>query len=204
MGFEHQSCWILGPWSLESISSGSVGNEEDPGSIPGSGRSPGEGHGNPLHYSCLENSMGRGIPWAPGIPGGLQNMVSQSPIQLSDWDFHFYICLPSDVTCPAQDPVIIQLGFTFPSSSSHTTTYLTLNLARGIVLTLIISHFLLKTRSPILCKLSLWPDSQVPSSPVPVLSVPSSTHAVCFSQIGLLVLMCPGLGTSVPVCTSTS
>ena len=32
----------------------------DPGSIPGSGRSPGEGHDNPLHYSCLENSMDRG------------------------------------------------------------------------------------------------------------------------------------------------
>ena len=29
----------------------------DPGSIPGSGRSPGEGHGNPLQYSCLENPM---------------------------------------------------------------------------------------------------------------------------------------------------
>ena len=35
-------------------------NEGDLGSIPGSGRSPGEGNGNPLQYSCLENSMGRG------------------------------------------------------------------------------------------------------------------------------------------------
>ena len=32
---------------------------EDPGSIPSSGRSPGEGNGNPLQYSCLENSMNR-------------------------------------------------------------------------------------------------------------------------------------------------
>ena len=32
----------------------------DTGSIPGSGRSPGEGNGNPLKYSCLENSMDRG------------------------------------------------------------------------------------------------------------------------------------------------
>ena len=32
-------------------------NAEDPGSIPGLGRSPGEGNGNPLQYSCLENSM---------------------------------------------------------------------------------------------------------------------------------------------------
>ena len=35
-------------------------NAGDPGSISGSGRSPGGGHGSPLQYSCLENSMGRG------------------------------------------------------------------------------------------------------------------------------------------------
>ena len=35
-------------------------NAEDSGSIPGSGRCPGEGNGNPLQYSCLENSMDRG------------------------------------------------------------------------------------------------------------------------------------------------
>jgi len=34
------------------------------GSIPGSGRSPGEGHGNPLQYSCLKNPMDRGAWWA--------------------------------------------------------------------------------------------------------------------------------------------
>ena len=37
-----------------------AGDTRDMGSIPGSGRSPGEGNGNPLQYSCLENSMGRG------------------------------------------------------------------------------------------------------------------------------------------------
>ena len=36
-------------------------NAEDPGLIPGSGKAPGEGNGNPLQYSCLENSMGRGV-----------------------------------------------------------------------------------------------------------------------------------------------
>ena len=36
----------------------------DTGSTPGSGRSPGEGHGNPLQYSCLENPMDRGAWWA--------------------------------------------------------------------------------------------------------------------------------------------
>ena len=34
-------------------------NVRDPGSIPGSGRSPGEGNGNPLQHSCLEKSHGR-------------------------------------------------------------------------------------------------------------------------------------------------
>ena len=41
-----------------------AGDLGDPGSTPGSGRSPGEGNGNPLQYSCLENSMGRGAWWA--------------------------------------------------------------------------------------------------------------------------------------------
>ena len=36
----------------------------DVGSIPGLGRSPGEGNGNPLQYSCLEISMDRGAWWA--------------------------------------------------------------------------------------------------------------------------------------------
>ena len=39
-------------------------NAGDPGSIPRSGRSPGEGNGNPLQYSCLESSMDRRAWWA--------------------------------------------------------------------------------------------------------------------------------------------
>ena len=39
-------------------------NAGDPGSTPGSGRSPGEGNGNPLQYSCLENLMDGGSWWA--------------------------------------------------------------------------------------------------------------------------------------------
>ena len=41
-----------------------AGDIRDAGSIPGLGRSPGEGHGNPLQYSCLENPMDRGAWWA--------------------------------------------------------------------------------------------------------------------------------------------
>ena len=49
-------------WDLPGGSDGkaSAYNVGDPGLIPGSGRSPGEGNGNPLQYSCLENSMDRG------------------------------------------------------------------------------------------------------------------------------------------------
>ena len=42
------------------MSPANAGDIRDTGSIPGSGRAPGEGHGNPLQYSCLENPMGRG------------------------------------------------------------------------------------------------------------------------------------------------
>ena len=42
----------------------SPANARDAGSIPGSGRSPGEGNGNPHQYSCLGNSMDRGAWWA--------------------------------------------------------------------------------------------------------------------------------------------
>ena len=47
----------------------SARNVGDLGSIPGLGRSSGEGNGNPLQYSCLENPMDE--------PGGLQSMGSQ-------------------------------------------------------------------------------------------------------------------------------
>ena len=53
-------------WGFPGGSDGkeSACNAGDLGSIPGSGRSPGEGNGNPLQYSCLENGMDRGAWWA--------------------------------------------------------------------------------------------------------------------------------------------
>ena len=53
-------------------------NEGDLGLIPGLGRSPGEGNGNPLQYSCLENPMDGGAWWAT-VHG-----VAKSWTQLSD------------------------------------------------------------------------------------------------------------------------
>ena len=56
-------------------------NEGDLGLIPGSGRSPGEGNGNPLQYSCLENPMGGGAWWAT-VHG-----VAKSRTRLSEFTF---------------------------------------------------------------------------------------------------------------------
>ena len=76
--------WVmnhLGDWSLfpalhclqinfpgGSDSKESSCNVGDLSLIPESGRSPGEGHGNPLQYSCLENPIDRGAQWA-AVPG---------------------------------------------------------------------------------------------------------------------------------------
>ena len=54
-------------------------NLGDLGSIPGSGRSPGEGNGNPLQYSCLENPMDGGAWWTT-VHG-----VTKSQTRLSDF-----------------------------------------------------------------------------------------------------------------------
>ena len=48
---------------------GSAGTAGDDGSILGSGRSAGEGNGNPLKYSCLEKSMHRGASWVTAHRG---------------------------------------------------------------------------------------------------------------------------------------
>ena len=57
----------------------SVYNAGDPGSIPESGRSSGEGNGNPLQYSCVENSMD-GEAWWATVHG-----VAKSRTRLSDF-----------------------------------------------------------------------------------------------------------------------
>ena len=68
-------------WGLPcgSDSKASACNAGDPGLIPGSGRSPGEGNGNLLQYSCLENSMDWGA-WCAAVHG-----VPKNRTQLSNW-----------------------------------------------------------------------------------------------------------------------
>ena len=94
-------CYLVGPCYLfyvwlvvymgfpgSSDSKVSAYNAGDPGSIPGLGRSPGEGNGNPLQCSCLENSMDWGA-WRATVHG-----VSKSR---HDWHFSFsniYVLIP--------------------------------------------------------------------------------------------------------------
>ena len=58
-------------------------NAGDLGSIPGSGRSPGEGNGCPLQYSCIENSMDRGTWWATVHEVTELDMTEQLTLSLS-------------------------------------------------------------------------------------------------------------------------
>ena len=87
-------------------------NAGDIGSIPGSGRSPGEGNGNPLQYSCLGNPMDRGA-WEAIVHG-----VTKSQAWPGDWArTHSGLTEPWETTSPVS-------GFPFhfplptPSSSS--------------------------------------------------------------------------------------
>ena len=70
------------PWWLSGKESAC--NAGDTGLVPGSGRSPGEGDGNPLQYSSLENSKNRGTWWTAvhGVP--------KSWTRLSDFTFTFH------------------------------------------------------------------------------------------------------------------
>ena len=51
-----------------------AGDIRDPGLIPGYGKSPGEGHGNPLQYSCLENPIGKETPQVGYSPYGRKEL----------------------------------------------------------------------------------------------------------------------------------
>ena len=74
--------YILQPtFPAGSVSKESACNAGDPGSIPGLGRSPGEGNGNLLQYSCLVNSMDRRVWWAT-VHGDTKRRTRLS-------DFHF-------------------------------------------------------------------------------------------------------------------
>ena len=78
---DSQFCPKIGMLGFPGGSEGkaSACNAGDPGSIPGLGRSAGEGNGNPLRYSCLENSEDGGAWWAT-VHG-----VAKTETRLSDF-----------------------------------------------------------------------------------------------------------------------
>ena len=87
----HQHFWFMvlvniNTWTFFGGSDGKefACNAEDLGSVPGLGRSPGEGNGNSLQYPCLGNLMDRGAWWA-AVHG-----VTESWTRLSDLTFTFH------------------------------------------------------------------------------------------------------------------
>ena len=80
----HKGCELVQPLRKVGFPGGSEDKASackagDPGSIPGLGRSPGEGNGNPLQYSCLENPMDREA-WRATV-----HRVARSRTRLSDF-----------------------------------------------------------------------------------------------------------------------
>ena len=98
----------------------SVCNAGDLGSIPGSGRSPGKGNGNPLQCSCLENPMARGAWWATvhGIAKNWTQLSYQHTSKAPKWKsllsslvFWFLLfCVFKEFRKP------LTLRFSFPSA----------------------------------------------------------------------------------------
>ena len=72
----------------------SAWNAGNLGLIPGSGRSPGEGNGTPLQYSCLENPMDGGAWWATYSPRGRKELDTTERLH-----FHFSLSLWVQIGC---------------------------------------------------------------------------------------------------------
>ena len=95
--------WLIGK---ESVCN--VGDAGDAGSTPGSGRSSGVGNGNPLQYSCLENSTDRGA-WQAAVPG-----VAKSQTRLS---LHTNSGMPSVFRTPSyRERFAVKTQFQIPAS----------------------------------------------------------------------------------------
>ena len=93
--------WELPQWLSSKEFTCSAGDAGDTGSIPGSGKSPGRGNGNPLQYACQESSMDRGAWWA------VVHGVAKSWTWLSDWTCMCYIY----IQCVYEyKPALILLG----------------------------------------------------------------------------------------------
>ena len=100
-----------------SVAKESACNARDPGLIPGSGRSSGEGNGNPLQYSSLENSMDGGA-WQASVHG-----VTKYWTRLSNFSF-FWASLVAQLVknLPAmQETWVLSLGWEDPLEKGKAT-----------------------------------------------------------------------------------
>ena len=89
----HNRLLLYRPWGFPGSSADKKAacNAGNLGSLPGLGRSPGEGHDNPLQYSCLENPMDRGA-WRATVHG-----VAKGQTQLNT-HIHIHTPSPRDVS----------------------------------------------------------------------------------------------------------
>ena len=83
--------WVFQVALVVKNLSANEGDVKEAGSIPELGRSPGEGNGNPLQHSCLENPMDRGT-WRAALHG-----ISQSQTRLKQLSMHSYIYIFSQI-----------------------------------------------------------------------------------------------------------
>ena len=86
-----------------------AGDSRESGSIPGSGRSPGEGNGNPLQYSCQEISYGQ------------RSLVANSPWGLKESDVTECVCTPSQTGGDVRGGFLryaLRAGLSFPQTIS--------------------------------------------------------------------------------------
>ena len=86
IGVRYGAKYRLPGWLNGKESTCDARDAGDSGLIPGSGRSPGGGNGNPLHYSCLGNPMDRGAWWAR-VHGG-HKTVRHSLVTEPDDSYH--------------------------------------------------------------------------------------------------------------------
>ena len=73
-----------------------IGDIKDLSSIPGSGRSPGEGNDNPLRYSCPENSMDRGN-WQVTVHGVTKNWTQLRQLSMYVY-IHVCLCMRENIS----------------------------------------------------------------------------------------------------------
>ena len=107
--------WYVGSWASLVAQKASTCDVGDLVSVPGSGRSPGEGNGNSLQYSCLGNPMDGGAWWAT-VHG-----VAKSRTQLSDFTMARGLCSSDQIRSVAQScPILCDpMDCSLPGSSVH-------------------------------------------------------------------------------------